>query len=103
MPPGFSLATIDVVSLYTRIHHSDRIEAVRTFLERSSNGENCTTFICEALDFVLKHNAFQFGDHWYEQQDGIAMGTPVAPTFANLFLTLWEERMIYSTNNPYIR
>lgn len=101
--PGLSLATIDVVSLYTRILHKDGIEAVRTFLERSNKGQKCTTFICEALDFVLKHNAFQFGDIWYVQQVGSAMGTPVAPTLANLFLALWEERTIYSTNNPFIR
>lgn len=81
----------------------DGIEAVQIFLERSSKGEKCMTFICEALDFVLKQNTFRFGEHWYKQQVGTAMGTPVTPTFTNLFLALWEERMIYSTSNPYIR
>lgn len=33
----------------------------------------------------------------------MAMGTPVAPTFANLYLAFWEERYIYCTNNPYVQ
>lgn len=101
--PGYGLATIDVVSLYTRINHENGITAIKTFLLRSNRDESCIDFIGEALRFVLTHNAFCFGDDWFEQKVGTTMGTPVAPTFANLFLALWEEEFIYSVNNPYLR
>lgn len=103
MRPGFSLATIHVVSLYSRIQHRDGIIATKVFLERSNKSTECIQFICDALEFVLTHNAFRFGEQWFEQRVRTAMGTLVAPTFANLFLALWEERVIYNVKNPFIR
>lgn len=32
----------------------------------------------------------------------MVMGTPVASTFADLFLALWEEKYIFSTDNLFI-
>lgn len=73
------------------------------FLSRTNKPQECVDFICTALDFVLSHNGFRFGNQWYAQIVGTVMGTPVVPTFANLFLTAWEEKYIYSTNNPFIQ
>lgn len=88
-------ASIDVVNLYSHIRHTDGIAAIKEFLIRSNKDHNCVNFICEALDFVPTHNAFQYGDKWFSQKMGVAMGTPVAPTLANLFLAIWEENFIY--------
>lgn len=73
------------------------------FLSCTDKPLDCVDFVCMALDFVLSHNSFRFGNQWYAQRVGTAMGTPVAPTFANLFLAAWEEKYIYNINNPYIR
>lgn len=62
--PGYSLATIDVVSLYIRIRHEDGLKAIRMFLNRTDKTKNCVNFICDVLEFVLTHNAFRFGNKW---------------------------------------
>lgn len=99
---NWRLTSIDIVNLYSRIRHVDGIAAVRRLLERSNKDEKSINFICECLEFVLMHNAFCYGEQWYIQKTGVAMGTPVAPTLANLFLAIWEEEFIYSVNNPHI-
>lgn len=52
---------------------------------------------------MLVYNAFQFGEEWYIQQVDIAMGMPVTPTFANLFLAYWEKHCIYTINSLFVR
>ena len=52
--------------------------------------------IYELLELVLKCNNFVFdGDH-YLQINGTAMGTHVAPTYANLFMDDFERKYIYT-------
>ena len=39
----------------------------------------------------MKDSFFLFDDIYYEQVDGVAMGSPLGPTLANIFLCYWEE------------
>ncbi|KAM4050512.1 uncharacterized protein ACNLHF_016540 isoform 1-T1 [Anomaloglossus baeobatrachus] len=48
-------------------------------------------FILKLLHFVLTHNFFIFKDQFYLQQRGTAMGADCAPSYANLFLGMWER------------
>ena len=57
--------------------------------------------------FVFKHllqvatsGMFMYKDRLYKQVDGIAMGSPLGPSFANFFLGHIEEKYVF--NNPNI-
>ena len=50
----------------------------------------------EMLTLVIKENTFGFADKHYKQLKGVAMGTPVAPTLANLFMGKVEVEAISS-------
>ncbi|KAK7879644.1 hypothetical protein WMY93_033648 [Mugilogobius chulae] len=41
-------------------------------------------------------------DNIYKQIQGTAMGAAYAPSYAGLFLGLWEQRFIYSEANPFL-
>lgn len=84
------------------IRHVDDIAAVRSLLVRTKKDRAYTDLICEALEFVLNHNAFKFGDRWIVKRTGMPMGTLVAPTLANLFLAIWEENYVKASANPFI-
>ena len=51
------------------------------------------------LELVLKCNNFKFDRNVFLQISGTAMGTRVAPTFANLFMAQFEEKYIYTHNS----
>ena len=43
------------------------------------------------LEFATKDALVLFNGKYYEQIDGVAMGSPLGPTLANVFLCHWEE------------
>ena len=49
--------------------------------------------ILEAIDIVLKNNTFEFNGQFYLQLIGTAMGTKMAPTYANLVLGYLETKL----------
>ena len=90
------LYTYDVVSLYTNIPHALGLEAIeywlRTFPE-VIDSRFSKEFILESLEFVLKNNTFIFNNKSYIQLCGSAMGTIVAPTYANLTMGYLETKL----------
>ena len=48
----------------------------------------------EIFNHVLKNNFFGFEHQTYHQKSGTALGTPMAPTVANLFMGWLEETLL---------
>ena len=53
------------------------------------------------LSLAVKNSFFLFNDKYYEQIDGVAMGSPLGPTIANIFLCYWEEIWIKKFRPEY--
>ncbi|KAM4038422.1 uncharacterized protein ACNLHF_016745 [Anomaloglossus baeobatrachus] len=90
---GILLATLDVETLYTNICHEHGLQAVEYFLGMSNWAPPLQHLILELLEFVLTHNAFTFGERFFLQRRGTAMGAACAPSYANLFLGYWEREV----------
>ena len=45
------------------------------------------------LEFCLKNTYFSFQDQFYEQVEGAAMGSPVSPIVANLYMEYLEQKL----------
>ena len=45
----------------------------------------------QLLTLTLESSCFVFNNVYYKQIDGVAMGSPLGPTFANLFLVYFEN------------
>ncbi|XP_074981174.1 uncharacterized protein LOC142070971 [Caretta caretta] len=92
LPDNTILATMDVEALYTNIPHKDGLQAVKNTIP-----DNVTAnLVAELCDFVLTHNYFTFGDNVYLQISGTAMGTRMAPQYANIFMADLEQRFLSS-------
>ena len=74
------------------IPHSDGIKEFMI-----ENGFPCIEIsnIAKIIDFILTHNHFKFNDESNIQTHGTAMGTKMAPTYANIFM--WN----YLLDNTY--
>ena len=75
-------------SLYTNIPHDDRIKAFEDFLHNVNSNSN---IVSKLLRLVLETNYFQFDDEFYLQNMGTAMGSPMAPAYASLFIGQLEK------------
>ena len=64
---------------------------VRTVMEASD--------IILLLEFCLKNIYFSFQDQFYEKVEGAAMGSPVSPIVANLYMEYLEEKDIHKEVN----
>jgi hypothetical protein len=51
----------------------------------------------EMLTLVLKNNSFTFDGNHYLQINGTAMGTKMAPSYANIFMGDLEEQLLLSS------
>ena len=97
-PDNTFLVTMDVSSLYTNIPNDLGIEACREQLEINQAGSQFPTnkSIIDLLDMVLSKNNFNFNGLNFLQVGGTAMGTRLAPSYANLFMDYFERHHVYT-------
>ena len=99
LPPGSLLVTLDVSSLYTNISHKEGIEACRKALNSSGHlfrSHLKTESIYDLMRMILTMNNFEFDNDHFIQLDGIAMGTSMAPAYANLFMGDQRRNFLHS-------
>ncbi|CAJ0951139.1 unnamed protein product [Ranitomeya imitator] len=95
VPPNTLLVTLDVKDLYTSIPHLNGINAVHQSLTAAGLDTDQINLCIELLTTVLYNNFFLFQDSFYLQRRGTAMGSNVAPPYANTYMALFETSVIY--------
>ena len=88
--------SLDVVSLYTNIPHEGGMLSVQSILESREHRIPSTETLMKLLECVLKMNNFMFNNKHYLQVQGTAMGTRVAPTYANIYMDAFEHKHVYT-------
>ena len=88
------MVSFDVVSLFTNVPTDEALSIVRTRLESDETLAQRTTIptddIMELLTFCVTTTAFQLGDYC-QQTEGMAMGSPLSPEIANIYMEHFEE------------
>lgn len=92
------MVTIDVSSLYTSIPHEEGIESVRQTLDQDRNLPIPLPTILELVEMTLTMNTFKFKNQHFHQIQGTAMGTKMAPNYANIFMGILEKQLIDSSD-----
>jgi hypothetical protein len=54
-------------------------------------------FFLETLKIVMNNNIFSFGDTYWQQLQGTAMGTPAAPLYSIITYGYYENTQILNT------
>ena len=96
---GCILVSYDVSSLFTNVPLDETIEilANRAFDNNWFNSTyhlNLTkTDLVGLLSVATKGQLFQFNGALYGQTDGVAMGSPLGPLLANVFMSSIEENL----------
>ncbi len=102
LPKDCLLCTLDATSLYTNIPTDDGIQAVRRALQQKTTPDPSRPpldNLINLLSLVLRNNVFRLHQSFYLQLQGTAMGTKVAPSYANIFMGELEAELL-SESSP---
>jgi hypothetical protein len=103
IPKNSILVSFDVSSLYTNIPNDEGVRAAaRSMLKHKPEYADIRTVI-KLLKEVLTKNNFSFNGKDYLQVGGTAMGTKLAPSYANIFMGDLEENLLLNAEKePYL-
>ena len=76
------------------IPNEEGIEACRSLLDTGDVQEPPTNNIIKTMTLILKRNNLSFNDNRYLQIKRTAMGTCMAPSYANLFMGRLEQEFL---------
>ena len=92
------MVSFDVVSLFTKVPTSKALAEVRKKLESDETLAERTGIpvdnIMELLTFCLITTAFQLDESYYQQNEGMAMGSPLSPVMANIYMEHFEQEAL---------
>ena len=101
---GECLTSFDITALYTSIPVADTIEVIKRRLEQDTELPRRTTwssdYILKLLEFSLVNTYFLFNGQFFEQTKGAAMGSPVSPIVANIYMEAFEDRALNTALHP---
>ena len=92
------MASFDVVSLFTNIPINETIGIISNALfsdHQFFHGLDRSEF-GKLLSLSVKNCHFIFDGRLYQQVDGVAMGSPLGPLFANIFMSFHEQKWLNS-------
>ena len=94
----------DVVALFTSMPTPSALEVMKKKLEEDTELQKRTILpvdnILELLAFCLNNTYFVFQGTYYEQKKGAAMGSPISPIIANIFMEAFEQKAIATVLYP---
>lgn len=91
IPPNSFLFSLDVDSLYTNIDTKSGLAAVQKIFYKYPDSFRPDRDLLRLLELNLTRNDFVFDSKYYLQTKGTAMGKSFAPSYANIFMAVWEE------------
>ena len=93
------LVSYDVTALFTNVPLSETINILvgRAFADNWFNQTYDLNLekkeLTQLLEVATTNHLFQFDGYLYEQNDGVAMGPPLGPLMANVFMCHLEENL----------
>ena len=106
--PKKILVSYDVTSPFTNIPLQETIDIAINLVFNHNPNQNITKKELKKLSFfATSQTHFIFNSKFYNQIDGVSMGSPLAPVLANIFMGFYESKWLneYNLSKPkfYLR
>lgn len=109
LTPNTLFCTFDITDLYTMLPQEESLNVLTEFLlEHGYHKVKGIPIdaIRKLARLVIKENVFVYGEKYYRQIVGGAMGSPFTLTLANIFMWKWEQQLVqrlHAANEIYGR
>ena len=88
------MVSFDVESLFTNIPLDESIQLAIDYIISNTNTKLTTKELGDLFYIATSQSHFSFKGCYYDQTDGVAMGSPLVPVLANLFLGHHEKKWL---------
>src|SRR5215475_5496200 len=88
------MITLDIKDLYVNMPKNGIFQSLTYWLDRNNTDKTVKTQIMKILEVILDQNYFQHDEHIFKPNKGIAMGSPISSTIAEIYLQHIEELYI---------
>ena len=104
LQPQECIVSYDVKALFTSVPIKPAIKIIKQLLEDDQELQQRTSMtvhniIC-LLEFCLNNTCFIFQGRFHEETEGAAMGSPLNPIIANVFMEAFEKQGISTAPHP---
>ncbi|XP_068723463.1 uncharacterized protein [Montipora capricornis] len=94
------MCSFDVCSLFTNVPLDETIEICLSKLYSLPDPPALPRHVLKTLlEFATKKSHFVFDGHYYDQIDGVAMGSPLGPVLANIFMCDFEQKWLANVDS----
>ena len=104
LEPRECLSSYDVSALFTSVPIDPALNIIEDLLDKDNTLKERTVMevrdIILLLEFCLKNTYLSFQGQFYEQVEGAAMGSPVSPIVANLYMEYLEQKALSTAPHP---
>ena len=104
VPPGQKLMSYDVKALFTSVPVDQSLNVIECKLRQDltlpDRSELNVDQLIQLLEYCLTTTYFVYGGEFYQQVHGAAMGSPVSPIVANLYMEHFESIALSTAPRP---
>ena len=101
---GECIISYDVAALFTSVPIQPVINIIKEKLAKDTALHQRTSMsidhITTLLEFCLRSTTFVFQGQYYQQMEGAAMGSPLSPIVANIFMESFEQQALDTSPHP---
>ena len=101
---GECFSSYDVTALYASVPVESVLGIIKDPLEKHNTLRERTVLLVKdiilLLEFCLHNSYFSFQGQFYEQVEGVAMGSPVSHIVANLYMEYIEQKALRTATHP---
>ena len=88
------MITLDIKDLYVNLPKQGIIQSTAIWMDRNKIDADIKKQILQLLKIITEQNYFQHSNQYFKPEKGIAMGSPISGTLAEIYLQLIEEQYI---------
>ena len=85
------ILTLDMKDLYVNLPIQSIVSISKFWLHKHNNQHIIITQNLELIKTILHPNYFHYNDNYYQPINGIAMGSPLSSTIAEIYVQYFEE------------